>query len=132
MRDGRTVKHESAAADGNVGFEAWNARLVVIEGGGAGRELPLDAPRMVVGRGPDVEIALRDEELSQQHVALEFSGGGLRAVDLGSTNGTRLNGEAIQSHELAHGDRLEVGRHVLQLVLEEREAPAPVYLLPDA
>ena len=131
MRDGRTVK-QAVADDRDAGFETWQATLVVTQGPDAGTEHRVGAPRILVGRGPAVDVVLADDGISQQHFALEFTGAGFRAVDLGSTNGTHVNGQAVQSRDLEHGDRLRVGAHELQLVLEKREGAAPVYVLPDA
>lgn len=132
MRDGRTVKRDAVGGDRDADFATWQATLVVIEGPGAGNEHPVAAPRLVIGRGPAAGLVLPDEEISLQHLALEFTGDGFRAVDLGSTNGTRVNGRAIESEALSHGDRLELGGHVLQLVLEKRDGAPRVYVLPDA
>lgn len=131
MRDGRTVRR-SVAGDRDAEFETWAATLVVTQGPDAGNEHPVGAPRILVGRGPAVDLALVDDGISQQHLALEFTGEGFRVVDLGSTNGTRVNGRDVQSQDLKHGDRVALGGHELQLVLEKREGGAPVYVLPDA
>ena len=131
MRDGRTVKREVPGVS-RSGFAVWRATLVVITGGGAGTEHTVAKTRLVLGRGPSVDLPFPDEEMSQQHAALEFTGEGFQIVDLGSTNGTRVNGEKIDVQELAHGDRLQIGRHVLQLVLEKRDVPPPTYVLEDA
>lgn len=130
MRDGRTVKRKTTG-DRDAGFEAWDATLVVIEGADPGAEHPLYRPRMVIGRGPAVDVALDDEAVSQQHAAVEFVQGGFRLVDLGSTNGTLLNDESVASGDLDHGDRFRLGGHVLQLVLEKHDAPPPVWVLDD-
>jgi pSer/pThr/pTyr-binding forkhead associated (FHA) protein len=130
MRDGRTVKRDTQEAR-DAGFEAWSATLVVLEGAVPGAEHALREPRTVLGRGPAAGVTLADDEVSQQHAAVEFTGEGFRVVDLGSTNGTRLNGEPVQSAELDHGDRLQLGRHVVQLVVEKRDAPPRVYVVDD-
>jgi len=131
MRDGRTVKRTGAGAR-DAGFEAWRATLVVVAGPAAGSEHRLATPRVVLGRGPAVGIELVDGEISQQHAVVEFvAGEGFRVVDLGSTNGTRVNGEAVTSQTLEHGDRVEIGRHVVQLVLEKRDAAPRVWALDD-
>ena len=130
MRDGRTVKR-TAVRGRDSGFEAWNATLVVVEGDAPGAEHRLRAPRVVLGRGEGVGIPLPDDEVSLQHAAVEYTGDGFRVVDLGSTNGTLVNGAPIQSHALEHGDRLQLGSHVVQLVLEKRDAPPRVYVVDE-
>jgi pSer/pThr/pTyr-binding forkhead associated (FHA) protein len=132
MRDGRTVKRAGAEAR-DAGFETWNATLVVVAGPASGAEHRIAVPRVILGRGPAVGIELVDDEISQQHAAVEFvAGQGFRVVDLGSTNGTRVNGEPVKSQTIEHGDRVEIGRHVVQLVLEKRDAAPPVYVLDEA
>jgi pSer/pThr/pTyr-binding forkhead associated (FHA) protein len=131
MRDGRTVKRSGAGAR-DAGFETMDASLVVVAGPAAGAEHLLAEPRVVLGRGPAVDVELVDDEISQQHAAVEFvAGEGFRVVDLGSTNGTSVNGEPVQSHRLEHGDRVGLGRHVVQLVVEKRDAAPRVWTLDE-
>jgi pSer/pThr/pTyr-binding forkhead associated (FHA) protein len=129
MRDGRTVKRRVRRAPE---ADRLDATLVVLRGAAEGMEHPLRERRIVLGRGPGADLALADEQMSQQHAALERVTGGFRLTDLGSTNGTRVNGAAIQSQEIHHGDRIELGRHVLQLVVEKRDAPPRTWVLRDA
>ncbi|HKJ24841.1 MAG TPA: FHA domain-containing protein [Myxococcota bacterium] len=130
MRDGRTVKR-SGPRGRDDGFEDWHVTLVVVAGPAAGAEHRLAEPRVVLGRGPAVGIELVDDEISLQHAAVEYGDEGFRVVDLGSTNGTRVNGEPVKSQLLEHGDRVEIGRHVVQLVLEKRDSAPRVYVLDE-
>ena len=134
MKDGRTVKRRASARSADfAGFlERFDATLVVVRGKGAGDEHALERPKLVLGRGPGVDVAFDDAEMSRQHIAIEFTGGGFRLCDLGSTNGTLVNGTLVRARELAHGDRIELGQHVLQLRLEQHEAEPKVYCVPDA
>ena len=95
---------------------------MVVEGGAAGTEYPMSVPTVRVGRGPDVEVAIDDPELSSTHVAIDFDDGMFHLTDLGSTNGTKVNDQPATSQVLEHGDRIHIGRQVLQLVLAKREA----------
>ncbi len=133
MRDGRTVERitRKPGADLAAFLARFDATLVVVRGFVAGDEHALDRPKLVLGRGPGVDLAFDDAEMSCQHAAIEWSGEGFRVCDLGSTNGTLVNGKRVQAHELAPGDRLELGRHVLQLRLEERAPEPRVYCVPD-
>jgi len=126
MRDGRTVRREGE--EQGVG---WSATLVEIAGGAEGNEHPLDRERLVVGRGPGVDIVFADDLMSCEHAAFEQGRGGVCVVDLESTNGTKVNGERVAVRSLAHGDRVEIGRHVFELLLEKREKP-PVTWVIDA
>ena len=134
MRDGVTVRREHGNAPENVAdfLERWRPALVVISGVAAGSEFIVDRVRTTVGRGPGVDLAFADAEMSQQHAAIEFADGGFRLCDLGSTNGTYVNGALVRVCELKNADRVQLGRFVFQFVLEERALSPRVYVLPDA
>jgi pSer/pThr/pTyr-binding forkhead associated (FHA) protein len=134
MRDGVTVRRERGNAPENVSdfLERWRPALVVISGVAAGSEFIVDRVRTTVGRGPGVDLAFADAEMSQQHAAIEFADGGFRLCDLGSTNGTYVNGALVRVCELKNADRVQLGRFVFQFVLEERALSPRVYVLPDA
>ena len=134
MRDGVTVRRERGQAPENVSdfLARWRPALVVISGVAAGSEFIVDRVRTTVGRGPGVDLAFADAEMSQQHAAIEFADGGFRLCDLGSTNGTYVNGALVRVCELKNADRVQLGRFVFQFVLEERALSPRVYVLPDA
>ena len=79
-----------------------------------------------------MDLAFEDSAMSREHAILEFSDGGFRIRDTGSTNGTQVNGETVKAANLNHGDRLRIGEHVFQFVLEKREPEPMIYVLPDA
>lgn len=134
MASGGTRKLARVGEDG--GFDAFRegreALLVVASGPAAGSELRLESPRVLVGRGAAMDLRLDDDATSQEHAAFEFAGGGFRVCDLGSTNGTRVNGAEVQVADLEHGDRIEIGQHVLQLVVQERRREPRVHVLPES
>jgi pSer/pThr/pTyr-binding forkhead associated (FHA) protein len=84
--------------------------LRVVAGRATGLELPVDT-ELLLGRGADGPGTLAgDPELSRGHARLIRTGGGdLLVEDLGSTNGTRVNGSAVTEHTLADGDTITVG-----------------------
>lgn len=133
MRDGRTVRRERRPELENVSefLERWRPLLVVISGIAAGSEFVVDRPRTTIGRGPSVDLAFADAEMSQQHAALEFADGGFRVCDLGSTNGTYVNGALVRVCEVKNADRIQLGRFLFQFVLEERTRSPRVYVLPE-
>lgn len=96
--------------------------LVVYAGAALGRVFALLNGDNIVGRAPSVHIPLIDDEVSRNHAVvrlLEQPGGSVRLLleDLGSTNGTLVNGRTLRGvAELAAGDRITFGRHVLKLV----------------
>ena len=133
MRDGQTVKRRARPGLGGLaGFlERYEPTLVVVRGRLAGQEHPLEREKLVLGRGPGVDIGFDDSEMSSQHAAIEFAAEGFRICDLGSTNGTFVNGRPAHAEDLAAGDRIELGRHLLQLRIEERPHEPRTHLVPD-
>jgi hypothetical protein len=63
----------------------------------------------VVGRGADADIQLTDTGVSRRHVELAVEGDGVSVTDLGSTNGTYVNGRRVSSALAVDGDRITVG-----------------------
>jgi hypothetical protein len=89
------------------------AALVVHEDGSP-RVVPLDRDVLTIGRLPECDLVLRDRGASRRHAELRRRGGDWVLTDLGSTNGTRLNGAAIQSRPLCDGDRITIGTTLLE------------------
>jgi hypothetical protein len=69
----------------------------------------LRAPRMVLGRLHDCDVCIPDKNVSRQHAALVGSADGWGIEDLGSTNGTFVNGEKVSRAPLREGDVIEIG-----------------------
>ncbi len=133
VRGTRRLESRGAAERGFESFQRdHRASLVVLSGSGAGEEFPLRESVICIGRGPDVELAFRDETLSQRHANLEYASGAFRLRDLGSTNGTIVNDAPVDTVELSSGDRIQIGQQLLQLVIEARRREPQVHVLPDA
>jgi pSer/pThr/pTyr-binding forkhead associated (FHA) protein len=107
--------------EGPAEFDLYTASLIVVSGRGLGEEHVVERPQWLVGRGPGVDAAFDDPEMSQRHLRIEFLRGRFHAIDLDSTNGTRVNGTGVSSAELAHGDRIQAGGHVFQILIERNE-----------
>lgn len=91
-------------------------RLLVLEGIVSGEVLVLDGALTVVGRARDADLRLEDDGVSRHHCRLSRSGSSVLIEDLGSTNGTLVNGKPIaRAKLLSPGDRIRVGSVVLQL-----------------
>ncbi|MEA2405910.1 MAG: hypothetical protein QOE69_29 [Thermoleophilaceae bacterium] len=96
------------------------ATLVIRSGGGrSGEAFNLVAERNTIGRSPDAEVFLDDVTVSRNHALLVQRRDGLYVDDLGSLNGTYVNGHRIESHKLQDSDELQVGKYKLTY-LEER------------
>jgi two-component system, NtrC family, sensor kinase len=89
------------------------ASLFVIRGKDAGRHFTLDGERIVLGRDPNCDIPVVDHEVSRQHAAIVFEEGQAVLQDLGSSNGTFVNGKRVDRHLLQTSDRLQLGRSLL-------------------
>ena len=128
MRDGKTRQRKVGEGVARA-VHGWSATLVELQGGAEGNEYPLEGEQIVIGRGPDVDLAFDDAEMSAKHARFEHSRGGVCLTDLDSTNGTRVNGERLITRALAHGDRIELGGHVFQLLLEKSEKPPRTWVV---
>jgi len=86
-------------------------QLLVMTGPCAAKVFPLTAPELVVGRDPACDISLaEDSSVSRRHAKLTLEGSDLWIEDLGSTNGTYVNGVKIDSRtKVSHGDTLQIG-----------------------
>jgi hypothetical protein len=89
------------------------ASVVVREDGGE-RTVALSSGTVTIGRLADCDVVLRDKGASRKHAQLKVREGVWTITDLGSTNGTRLNGQTIQSRELSSGDRITIGTTVIE------------------
>jgi hypothetical protein len=85
------------------------AFLAVQHGALAGRTFPLRFADITIGRALDNEVVLDSNDVSRHHVRIEPAGTLLRLIDLGSTNGTRVNGRRVSEHLLRDGDLVELG-----------------------
>ncbi len=90
------------------------ASLFVVRGRDQGKHFPLSPRVMRIGRESSCEIRLLDSEASRAHAELRGATTGVFMLnDLGSSNGTLVNGSRITSHRLASGDRIEIGGTLL-------------------
>jgi len=89
--------------------------LIMLEGPQAGQKFKIDGD-VVLGRAIDSSVVLEDPEVSRSHVRITRSQGGVYIIeDLGSRNGTQVNGVPIQKQFLSFGDKIQVGPRVLIL-----------------
>ncbi|MST32841.1 DUF2662 domain-containing protein [Acidimicrobiaceae bacterium USS-CC1] len=81
---------------------------------GDGRRIPLGSNPLVIGRLPECDVVLADGNVSRRHAEIRPHGDGWVLADLGSTNGTRLNGFRLTApRELRSGDEIAVGNSLL-------------------
>jgi two-component system, NtrC family, response regulator HydG len=110
-------------------------RMRVVEGPDVGRDFVLDAnapSRLLLGTSPACSICLTDPTVSRRHAALEPLGRGYRLTDLGSTNGTFVDGVAIVEALLRGGELLRFGSTAIRAMAEAEPDDADVPPLPSA
>jgi hypothetical protein len=95
---------------------AAKLQLVVRSGNAAGASIPVQGTRLTAGRSSGCDLTIDDSTVSREHAAFVRRGPAWWVVDLGSTNGTRVNGARAAEHPLQPGDRVEFGDAVVELV----------------
>jgi len=92
--------------------------IVVVRGHNAGSRYALSGAVTTIGRHPDSDVLLDDVTVSRRHAEVRrTAGGGLELVDVGSLNGSYVNGERVERAELAEADLLQVGKFRLVVVV---------------
>lgn len=90
--------------------------LTILSGSQAGRIARLGRGETIVGRSSSAHVVLEDESLSRRHVSISVGAAGVVVRDLGSTNGTFVEGARVESEvKLAAGGRIELGDTLLRL-----------------
>ena len=98
--------------------------LRFISGKYQGGEFPLEDNReIIVGRSSDLDMVLVEEMVSRRHARIQLVGGSVNIDDLGSTNGTFVNGERVTHAELQEGDRVLIGSNILKVVSTDGQSP---------
>ena len=131
MQDGRTRKVRPTAPEPDAFLAANRVAIVTLAGATAGNEYELVLERTSIGRGPGVDLAFDDKTMSREHAAFEVMDGAMCLRDLASTNGVLVNGAKTLNGELKHGDRIELGDHQFQLVIEARRRDPKTYSVDD-
>jgi pSer/pThr/pTyr-binding forkhead associated (FHA) protein len=97
---------------------ASGAGLVIRAGGGrVGETFQLEGDRLSIGRRPESDIFLDDVTVSRDHALLVRRGSDYWLDDCGSLNGTYVNRQRVESHRLADGDELQIGKYKLSYLV---------------
>ncbi len=83
------------------------------------KEIPLDKESTTIGRKPDNDIVIDNQAVSGHHASIAVEGDRLVLEDLGSLNGTFVNGQKISKTELFNGDVVLIGVHTLNVTSEK-------------
>ena len=92
------------------------AKLILSLDGSVIRELPLDKERITIGRKPQNDIQIENLAVSSEHACVVTILNDSFLEDLGSTNGTLVNGAPIKKHILQNSDLIEIGKYKLRFV----------------
>lgn len=108
---GHTMVFKVPTVDGPL------ARLREIRPNGTQDEIELSGGSLTIGRSPDNGLVIHDSRVSRHHARMQGRRGTLVFTDLGSTNGSRVNGARVAEVVLGEGDRIELGDTVLVVEL---------------
>jgi pSer/pThr/pTyr-binding forkhead associated (FHA) protein len=97
--------------------------LVVVKGENSGSRYALASDLVTIGRHPDSDIFLDDVTVSRRHAQVRRERGGFVVEDVGSLNGTYVNGERIERAVLRDADQVQVGKFRF-VVIGASDAPA--------
>ena len=98
-----------AAAKSRLRFQFEAIELRVIAGSDAGLEISLGLPNVRIGTAPDNDVVLTDRAVSRRHAEILMTPNGLLLRDLGSTNGTYVNGTLVAEQPLRDGAVVTIG-----------------------
>ena len=96
-----------------------DASLVIKRGQKAGMRFGLDGGVTTIGRHPESDIFLDDVTVSRRHAEIRRRDDGIELADVGSLNGTYLNGVRIESSGMRSGDEVQVGKFKLVFLAED-------------
>ena len=105
------------------------ARIIVTHGDMVEQEVELAKPRITIGRHPGNDIVIAHRAVSARHAAFTVSDTDVQIEDLGSTNGTFVNGERVARRTLADRDVIKVALHTISYVVS---APVAAVAAPVA
>ncbi|TVQ80399.1 MAG: diguanylate cyclase [Bradymonadales bacterium] len=83
--------------------------LLMISGPQIGRSFPIHQSEFMIGRSSQSDLPIEDDLVSRYHCKLVVTAGGAELIDLGSTNGTLLNGRKVDKAQIQEGDQIQVG-----------------------
>lgn len=102
-------------------------RLVVLQGKPEGKEIPVRVSSFIIGRSAECHLRPNSELVSRQHCQFTIDGEVVRLRDLGSSNGTIVNGERLTEEAIINdGDLIQVGPLAFQVILQSTTAAVPV------
>src|SRR5262245_33955940 len=103
-----------------------NVKLLVLQGRPAGKSLLFVPGDYFLGRGPECHVRFNSDWVSRQHCLLRVTSELASLRDLGSRNGTLVNGQLLGGeHSLVEGDQIQIGPVLFQVELEQTVVESP-------
>lgn len=106
----KTVVTSIKAVEGNGEKQAY---ILFLSGPLVGKLHALQDGETILGRSDEANIKINDARISRQHVSLKVGSGGTVIADLGSTNGTFINGNKASSQVLQDGDKIQISSNTI-------------------
>ncbi|MGV3625392.1 MAG: FHA domain-containing protein [Archangium sp.] len=116
--DDAPAEQAEEADDANATRAGPPLKIEITAGPDAGKKKKFKGVRMVIGRTPGVDLQLSDQSVSRRHVELIYGDDGVMLKDLGSGNGTKVNGTKVAEKKLEHGDEIHIGKTKMKFVDE--------------
>ena len=102
----------------------FRASLLIINGANRGTRYEIASDQdVVIGRSVGCSLRLDDSEVSRQHARIAHNGASFVLTDLGSANGSRVNGHVVKERILCHGDSLQFGSYALLFQMTGSDQP---------
>jgi pSer/pThr/pTyr-binding forkhead associated (FHA) protein len=120
-------------------YEEPVAKLTVIQSDSLEGDFPLEEEEILLGRDEEADITIDDKRISRQHCKISLAENGYVITDLGSSNGTFVNGQRVTEKPLEDGDQIQIGSSRFKFSLEspaipgqKRKVPVSVKILAGA
>ena len=115
---GATIQSKAVSGGGLAPGKKY--ALIIVQGEEPGRVIAIEKSRITLGRA-DCDVSLKDPELSRQHALISIHGMNARLEDLGSTNGTFVDGERVETAELSDRSEFRIGFHEFVFVMRDQD-----------
>jgi len=115
---GATIQSKAVSGGGLAPGKKY--ALIVVQGEEPGRVIAIEKSRITLGRA-ECDVTLKDPELSRQHALIAIHGMSARLEDLGSMNGTFVDGARVESAELSDRSEFRIGSHEFVFVMREQD-----------
>ncbi|HSR33952.1 MAG TPA: FHA domain-containing protein [Anaerolineae bacterium] len=118
--------------EGGVAVLAETAMLLMVEGPSPGKRIFIEKTEIIIGRDERCDLVVPDRQVSRHHAHIRIEGNGYILKDLGSKNGTFVNGRELkEAHVLQDGDEIQIA-YCCKLAFVAADATAPVILEVEA